>query len=421
MKFVKTVIKDDITSPIIYVRGKQKSGKSTVYRDICLEMERRKKLDPYSFGISIGIGAENANTMLDGLIKPMEEIETWAQFIDTVDTLVNRKTNDSGLDHLGLVSIDTIGELILLAEKQAVEDGNAEARRVHQSKRNPGPFTPVRSVLSAFGGYGEGKKYAIKNLVIPQLKKLQSSGLGVWIIGHSKIKTVSKVDGLEKVEYETLTSDLEKTYEEALAGFVDGIITFTDYFDQDDYTEEQKTGFGQTKTVRRAKSIGKNRAYFRTTPTVESGGRFKFGSVPEYLEFEAGKIDPIVIMDTIVEGMRLSKSENAKELAAKLEGLSIEVDVKEPEKTIVENSIFDLSEPETDVFAEELPVEEPVPAADPEPEIDFEALKKDIQANFKNIQDASVKARVQQIVKSNGSISACSSDDLLVIKGLMNL
>ena len=397
MGFKKNKITPDISTATIYLRGEKKTGKSTLFRDVCLL--KGKGAD--DFGVSLVIGAENGASMLDGIIVPDHRIQTWEDFVEHVDMLVNRKTNNLGLENVRMVSIDTPDQLIPIAERQAVVEANIEAKAVAQAKKD-GKFTRVRSILSAFGGFGAGKRHAIDNLIIPQIIRLQESGLGVWLIGHSKVKTVKKNDGAENVEFEKLSSSLENTYESQLSAIADTILTVTTNYNNDDYTEEERSGFNDsTKTVRIAKNFGKLRVYFRDTPLIDAGGRFAEGSVPIYLEFDNHRIDPEKFIETYEEGMRLSRLENRNELLAKLRG-----EISNSEDTTDNVAV-------SDAFDDDLK-EEII-----EDKAYLDKLRSEIGEKWKLEKNSAIKQKVSKYAEKRGGLSNCTEEELLEIKKLL--
>ena len=429
MAIKKNTLPTDIFEvPVVYLRGESKTGKSTLFRDL-VQLKSNGQGD---IGVIFQMGNESGATMLDGVLVS-DPITTWKEFVEHVDMLVDRKTNGLGLENVKVVSFDTFEQMVPFSEKQGIAEGNDDAKRAHMQKRNAGQFVPIRSILSAFGGYGAGKKHVIDNLIGKQIERLNKAGIAVWIIGHSKIKTVSKMDETDKVNFEVLTSNLESTYENVLAGTASATLTVVTSYDQKDYEEEERSGFGATKTIRKAKNFGKLRVYFRATPKIEAGGRFSEGAVPTYLEFDDHHIDAEKFLEVFEEGLRLSQVKNRKELAEKIareKGLSVTSsgektpepaanDLK-PKEPVPETEELEQIEPvleevETETYIEDIPVLEDEPE---NPEDKMELLNQ-INAQFKQA-DAKTKNEIKAIVSEYGGLTNCPKETLDKILNLLN-
>ena len=284
MAFVKptvTKITADISNLTIYLRSTKKFGKTTLFRDVILE----KYGDP-SYGLLVGVGAEYGYKMLDGLNAT--QVETWDDVIELKNWLISENGKEH---HIKIVAFDTGDELTLLADAKTIRLSNRE-----------NPQKPVRSIKAAMGGYTAGEKYSANNLIKPMISELSKAGFGVWVIAHTKLKTIKDKGALDEDGYMQLTSNLAADYEAAFGDCLD--VCLTGIVDRG--TEERGTGDKKKKYV--TEMVRK--LYFRGTDTIDAGGRFADGSVPEYMVFDKPNMakDFIKVIEDGIEGSKTSFS-----------------------------------------------------------------------------------------------------------------
>lgn len=276
-----TKITADISNLTIYLRSTKKFGKTTLFRDVILE----KYGDP-SYGLLVGVGAEYGYKMLDGL--NVTQVETWDDLIELKNWLISENGKEH---HIKIVAFDTGDELVLLADAKTIRLSNRE-----------NPQKPVRSIKAAMGGYTAGEKYSANNLIKPMISELSKAGFGVWVIAHTKLKTIKDKGALDEDGYMQLTSNLAADYEAAFGDCLD--VCLTGIVDRD--TEERGTGDKKKKYV--TEMVRK--LYFRGTDTIDAGGRFADGSVPEYMVFDKPNMakDFIKIVEDGIEGSKTNFS-----------------------------------------------------------------------------------------------------------------
>lgn len=284
MAFVKptvTKITADISNLTIYLRSTKKFGKTTLFRDVILE----KYGDP-SYGLLVGCGAECGYKMLDGL--NVTQVETWDDLIELKNWLISENGKEH---HIKIVAFDTGDELALLADAKTIRLSNRE-----------NPQKPVRSIKAAMGGYTAGEKYSANNLIKPMISELSKAGFGVWVIAHTKLKTIKDKGALDEDGYMQLTSNLAADYEAAFGDCLD--VCLTGIVDRD--TEERGTGDKKKKYV--TETVRK--LYFRATDTIDAGGRFADGAVPEYMVFDKPNMakEFIKIVEDGIEGSKTNFS-----------------------------------------------------------------------------------------------------------------
>ena len=360
-------IKPDIKNLSIYLRSTKKFGKTTLFRDAILATYG----DP-SRGLLVGCGNEIGYKILDNLNTT--QVTTYKDLIELRDWLINEKGKEHNIE---IVAFDTGDELALIADKETIRLSNIE-----------NPNKKIKSIKAAFGGYTAGEKYSANDIIKPYMTSLQNAGFGVWVIAHTKFKTIKEKGGLEEDGYMQLTSNMGADYEAAFGDIFD--VTLTGVIDRD--VEEKGEGDKKkryaTDTVRKL--------YFRETPLIDAGGRFAYGAVPEYMIFDKEDMGAEFIR-VIEEGMEKSK----KTLGKKSPTPKVE---KKPEP--VKEDINDDIEDEIDNID---PVDEsPVTEASDYPD----DLIGKIRTMFKDCEDKDLKAEVKEIIAQHGKLNDCDEDAL---------
>lgn len=362
-------IKPDIKNLSIYLRSTKKFGKTTLFRDTILA----KYGDP-SRGLLVGCGNEKGYKILDNLNTT--QVSTYKDLIELRDWLINEKGKEHNIE---IVAFDTGDELALIADKETIRLSNIE-----------NPNKKIKSIKAAFGGYTAGEKYSANDIIKPYMTSLQDAGFGVWVIAHTKFKTIKEKGGLEEDGYMQLTSNMGADYEAAFGDIFD--VTLTGVIDRD--VEEKGDGDKKkryaTDTVRKL--------YFRETPLIDAGGRFAYGAVPEYMVFDKEDMGAEFIK-VIEEGMEKSK---------KALGKKATVSAPKPTKKaepIVEDIAEDIDEDIDDIDAVE---ETTTETASDYPE----DLVGTIRTMFKDCADKDLKAEVKEIIAQHGKLNDCDEDAL---------
>ena len=362
-------IKPDIKNLSIYLRSTKKFGKTTLFRDAILA----KYGDP-SRGLLVGCGNEIGYKILDNLNTT--QVTTYKDLIELRDWLINEKGKEHNIE---IVAFDTGDELALIADKETIRLSNIE-----------NPNKKIKSIKAAFGGYTAGEKYSANDIIKPYMTSLQNAGFGVWVIAHTKFKTIKEKGGLEEDGYMQLTSNMGADYEAAFGDIFD--VTLTGVIDRD--VEEKGEGDKQTRyatdTVRKL--------YFRETPLIDAGGRFAYGAVPEYMIFDKEDMGAEFIR-VIEEGMEKSK----KTLGKKSPTPKVE---KKPEP--VKEDINDDIEDEIDNIdpVDEVPFTGNITSDYPDD------LIGTIRTMFKDCEDKDLKAEVKELIAKHGKLNDCDEDAL---------
>lgn len=380
------VIKPDIKNLSIYLRSTKKFGKTTLFRDLILE----KYGDP-SRGLLVGCGNEKGYKLLDALNKT--HVKTYKELIELKDWLIKEK----GVEHnIEIVAFDTGDELALIADKETIRRSNME---------NPNKVT--KSIKGAFGGFTGGEKYSANDLIKPYMTELQDAGFGVWVIAHTKFKTIKEKGGLDEDGYMQLTSNMGADYEAAFGDIFDATLTGVIDRNLEEKQVKDTTKKYATTTVRKL--------YFRGTPLIDAGGRFADGAVPEYLEWTKPNM-AAEFLQIIEEGMEKSKIDFSVKKSTKKKAPKVEEPVEEIEEVvedIVEDVIEDIV---NDIFEEELEGEDE--AIEP---VDKDTLAE-IRSNFKTA-DASAKAEIKTILGNYGGklASEMKPSDVAAIKKILDI
>ena len=251
------VIKPDIKNLSIYLRSTKKFGKTTLFRDMILA----KYGDP-SRGLLVGCGNEIGYKMLDNL--NVTQVKTYKDMTELANWLITEKGKEHNIE---IVAFDTGDELALITDAETIRQSNVE-----------NPTKKCKSIKGAFGGYTAGEKFSANDLIKPYMTRLQDAGFGVWVIAHTKFKTIKEKGGLDEDGYMQLSSNMGADYEAAFGDIFD--VTLTGVIDRDLETKQvgDKTKKYATDEIRKL--------YFRGTTLIDAGGRFADGAVPEFMVFD---------------------------------------------------------------------------------------------------------------------------------------
>ena len=159
------------------LHGKSGIGKTTIIKQLC------EKLVGETGYLHCNIGREDGASAIEGIVT--EDIQDWAKFSEVVDDIIENKTTD--YPDLQVLILDTLDELIPLAEKEAI--------RLH-NKKNPEKKTDT--ILSVAGGFGRGQDKAM-DLILDAIWNLKNVGVHSIIISHVKRSDV--VDPLTQESY----------------------------------------------------------------------------------------------------------------------------------------------------------------------------------------------------------------------------
>lgn len=315
-------------NPLAYnicLLGESKIGKTTLVKEVC---EKLAGEDGYLF---LELGMERGADAIEGINYvncpewdlPYDELTNSIGVADVIDDIIENKTTD--YKDLQVVVFDTYDQFITLAENKSIALYNRE----NQEKK-------VNTINAAWGGYGRGEKKAIE-LMMEKFDVLHRIGVATFIIGHVKTKDVTDVVSGET--YQTLTSDQQQNYFNALKknlhvlglAYIDREIVREKTGKKDPNTKKEITIGKVTNEVRKIK--------FRDdTYCVDSGGRFA-SIVPEIpLDADAfiKALTDAILAEQSKSGKTLeeSKAEQAAENAKLDQRISEQVQKSKEEKEI---------------------------------------------------------------------------------------
>ena len=381
-KPVVNVIKPDIKNLSIYLRSTKKFGKTTLFRDMILA----KYGDP-SRGLLVGCGNEIGYKMLDNL--NVTQVKTYKDMTELANWLIAEKGKEHNIE---IVAFDTGDELALITDAETIRQSNVE-----------NPTKKCKSIKGAFGGYMAGEKFSANDLIKPYMTRLQDAGFGVWVIAHTKFKTIKEKGGLDEDGYMQLSSNMGADYEAAFGDIFD--VTLTGVIDRDLETKQvgDKTKKYATDEIRKL--------YFRGTTLIDAGGRFADGAVPDFMVFDKPDMGAEFVR-VVEEGMEKSKSTLGKRKSNPVVSTpKPEIQVTpEPENPKVDS----LSDIEDDDLLDETHVSE-VPTESKYPS----DLNGTIRTMYKECKDATLKASVKEVIAEYGKLNDVDEDGLKRIYDMM--
>lgn len=381
-KPVVNVIKPDIKNLSIYLRSTKKFGKTTLFRDMILA----KYGDP-SRGLLVGCGNEIGYKMLDNL--NVTQVKTYKDMTELANWLITEKGKEHNIE---IVAFDTGDELALITDAETIRQSNVE-----------NPTKKCKSIKGAFGGYTAGEKFSANDLIKPYMTRLQDAGFGVWVIAHTKFKTIKEKGGLDEDGYMQLSSNMGADYEAAFGDIFD--VTLTGVIDRDLETKQvgDKTKKYATDEIRKL--------YFRGTTLIDAGGRFADGAVPDFMVFDKPDMGAEFVR-VVEEGMEKSKSTLGKRKSNPVVSTpKPEIQVTpEPENPKVDS----LSDLEDDDLLDETPVSE-----DPTESKYPSDLNGTIRTMYKECKDATLKASVKEVIAKYGKLNDVDEDGLKRIYDMM--
>ena len=381
-KPVVNVIKPDIKNLSIYLRSTKKFGKTTLFRDMILA----KYGDP-SRGLLVGCGNEIGYKMLDNL--NVTQVKTYKDMTELANWLITEKGKEHNIE---IVAFDTGDELALITDAETIRQSNVE-----------NPTKKCKSIKGAFGGYTAGEKFSANDLIKPYMTRLQDAGFGVWVIAHTKFKTIKEKGGLDEDGYMQLSSNMGADYEAAFGDIFD--VTLTGVIDRDLETKQvgDKTKKYATDEIRKL--------YFRGTTLIDAGGRFADGAVPDFMVFDKPDMGAEFVR-VVEEGMEKSKSTLGKRKSNPV------VSTPKPEIQATPESetlkVDFLSDIEDDDLLDETPVSE-VPTESKYPS----DLNGTIRTMYKECKDATLKASVKEVIAEYGKLNDVDEDGLKRIYDMM--
>lgn len=301
-------VKIDPLAYNICLLGESKVGKTTLIREVCEQLVGN---EGYMF---LECGQERGADAIEGITyvncpewqMDYDEATNSAGFEDVCDDIIDNKTTEYA--DLKVVIIDTYDQLIDMAEDEAIRLWNKDP----DNKR-------ASSINAAWGGFGKGDKKAIE-LMFDKIAELRNVGVSTIIIGHIKTKNVT--DPVTGETYQTLTSDQQQNYFNALKKNLHFLgLAYIDRQIIKEKTGKKNIVTGKEETVNKVKGEARKIKFRDDNFCVDSGSRF--AEIVEEIDLDAGQFIK-AITDAI-------KAEQAKS------GKSFEESKAEQEKAEAEN------------------------------------------------------------------------------------
>lgn len=188
----KNIIKVDPLAYNLGLIGESGIGKTTLAKEVC---EKLVGEDGY---IIANIGKEDGIDAIAGAIY--EDIPEWDTFEEFTDDIIENRLTD--YKDLKVIVWDTLDQLFEIAEPEVIRMHNRE-----------NPEKPVTSIKAAFGGYMAGED-KVAEIILTRLWELKKIGISMFIIGHTKKRTMTDV--VTGIEYDMLTTNMSHRYFNAL-------------------------------------------------------------------------------------------------------------------------------------------------------------------------------------------------------------
>lgn len=294
----------------IMLLGESGIGKTTLAKEVCETLVGEEGY------IHFDIGKECGSDAIEGIIS--EKIEDWETLSEVVDDIVENKQED--YSELEVVIWDTIDELVMLAENEAI--------RIHNRKN---PDKKADSINSAWGGFGKGQDKALE-LIFDTMWKLRSVGVYSFCIGHVKRSDI--IDPITQENFSKLTSDSQQRY---FNGFKNKMhFVGLGYIDRD--IVKAKTGRKNIVTkedITINKIVNESRMISFRDDTYSVDSKSRFADIIDHINFDSQEFIE-VIKDAIMK--ERSKSGKSKKEIEKHQK-EIEEDMKEKWKENSENAI----------------------------------------------------------------------------------
>ncbi|WP_145994505.1 AAA family ATPase, partial [Peptostreptococcus faecalis] len=254
----------DITQLRIYIRGVKKWGKT----DLCIRVGKSVAPNPGEF-LYLGTGVESGDSLQNNLFS--SHIQEWNDLKELMDWLTSE---DEDAKKVKMICLDTVDELIPIVEKEVCESWERKSRK------------PCSSINEAYGGFGRGQAEAC-SLIKKLFFDIHRMGIGIMVIGHTKLKTVIDKGNEGTEGYQILTSNLQGNYESVFSDIFDCVLTGVIDRDIQDGVATQDA----------------RKLYFRGNTRVDAGCRFIEDSIPEYMIYD-GRKSVSEFIGIIEKGMR---------------------------------------------------------------------------------------------------------------------
>ena len=376
----RSAISENLNDYSLMLCGESGIGKTTVLSRLC-EMEFGE--DGY---LLLNTGDEDGVSAIDGVTY--EDIPTYKKFVEVTNDIIKNKKD---YPNLKVVVVDTLDQLIDVAEKFAIDDWN----KSNMGNKN---FKPAKTLNSVEGGFGAGYD-VVFNLIYDRVRALDKVGVKTWYVCHSKTKDI--VDPLTSAAYTTLTSNMPQRYFNDFKTKVHvlGVACIDRTIDA--------VGTGR-KNIINHQEITVNKIQEETRQIVFRDDSYSVDSKSRF----AGIVDRIPLdaeelRNALKDAIKNSKSTPSKSVEKPAPApLPVEEDKKE-------EIPFDEDPVEEDVIEEDIDdIEEDVV-------VETGITADEIRALFKNASKE-VKAEVKKIIAEYGKLDDADQDGLTRMYEILN-
>lgn len=318
-RFKKNIVRPNIFDYNIAIFGQQGVGKTTLAYNVCHKLLG----DNY---VIFNCGKEDGIKALPDAIY--YDCPTWDELDEIITEIVDERTSDDYKD-LKVVVLDTIDEIFNMAEMEVI--------RLAKKKK-----PDITTINEAFGGFGAGLKKA-EELVLDALWRLKSVGINVFVIGHTKNKTM--VDVVNDGEYDILTSNLSNRYFTEIATKMDVIGIC--YVDRNIITEKTNRKDIKGKTIEKNVVASEARKVCFRSDDYVTASKSRFPDIEGVIDLNAD--DFINAIETSIQKL-IDKSTMSESDIKK----HYEKEEKETMKRLAEEEVKAKAEKELDEIKEKI-------------------------------------------------------------------
>ena len=283
-------------NPLAYnigLLGESGIGKSTIMKQVC---EKLAGPDGY---IALDIGKEDGHKAISGIIT--ERIEDWQKFVEVTDDIIENKEED--YPNLQVVIIDTYDQLCELAEKETIREYNKTAKE------------KVKTINSAFGGYGRGLDHAI-DLMLNRLWELKKVGVSFIIVAH--VKRTDIVDVMTEKTYAMLTSNTTQRYFNAIKQKLDFLGMA--YIDRIIVQEKTAKKDNNGNFLEKGKVSGESRVINFRDDTYSVDSKSRFAQITPKIKFDADEfikaMKDAILAEQSQDGISIKEAEEKQKKEA---------------------------------------------------------------------------------------------------------
>lgn len=338
----------------IALLGENGIGKTTLAKEAC------EKLVGDEGYIHFDIGREDGASAINGIVS--EKIEDWDKLDEVVEDIIENKTED--YPDLQVVILDTLDELILLAEAEAIRQYN---------RKNSG--NRVETINEAYGGFMRGQDKATE-LILNTIWRLKQVGVSSIIIGH--VKRTDITDPVTQETYSKLTSDVSQRYFNAFKNKMHFVgLAYIDREIVKEKTGKKNIVTKKEETINKAVKESRVISFRDDTYSVDSKSRF--AEIVDHIPFDSEEFIKALKDAIMAEQAKSGESTKDAEKRMKKAQEKADAEAKEASKKAKEEA----------KRAKEFDVEA------------NEELIDRIKEAFPNA-DTDDKAQVKEIMKENG-------------------